>query len=731
MDPQSPDPFKYFRIESGELINTLTRGCLALERGEEAENVIHELNRAAHSLKGAARLMEFFGVGNAAHSLEDAFSLLQEHSASPTTHEITDLLRQVDELQKMVADALAGGDGMRALSEESNAVEPANAPLPAVSRTTPPVARESPNVRRTITSEQLARVSTATLDEIGRCAGEVSELGSRVDRWREKLHYARRSVRSAATTLDKVWQTAGGGLDSRVNGLGANGRALDVSFKRIDTFELRSDIEDVLQEIETGFEIIGPLARRLRRLSLETKLVEVGEFSYRFEKTVRDVAIETAREVDYELTGAHIQVDRLVLQALIEPICHLLRNSVAHGIEPPAKRKKLGKPTRGEVCLSFEKTPDVIRVVVDDDGAGLDADRIRKAAGVTAIRSAEQDNGDIAEFIFRPGLTTKKHTSLTAGRGVGLDVVRNAVHRLRGSIKVESKPGRCCRFIIEVPSYLDVMDVFVLRVGGQDLLIPLARLVRTCVLKPESLTNQAGAEAILVDDCAVRLVSLGSVLGIAHSAAEGNRQVAVVRTEGHPLAFEVDSLMGQRKVVIKNVGPRLASCAVLAGAAIMSDGRPGFLLETNVLGALAKDTRFHIRRSTEAKLAEPASILVVDDSLTTRMLEKALLESAGYRVTLARDGSEALGLLAESGYDLIITDFEMPGMNGAEVAEQVRAIPHRSHIPMIMLTSRADDETKRMGLASGMQAYLVKGEFDQTEFLDKVRGLIGEVEEKQ
>lgn len=197
------------------------------------------------------------------------------------------------------------------------------------------------------------------------------------------------------------------------------------------------------------------------------------------------------------------------------------------------------------------------------------------------------------------------------------------------------------------------------------------------------------------------------------------------------MALAVNALNGWRKAVIKSVGPRLASYEVLAGAAVMSDGRPGFLLDTDVLGSLAKDKQFVPKHGAQAGPAEPRSILVVDDSLTTRMLEKALLESAGYRVVMARDSSEALGLLAQASYDLIIIDFAMPGMNGIELAECIRGTPARSDIPMLMLTSRGDDESKRKGLAAGMQAYLVKGQFDQTAFLDTVRGVIGETEEER
>ncbi len=754
MTDQSSDPFKYFRIEADELIDTLTRGCLSLEKGSFEESVVQELNRAAHTLKGAARLVELFDVGDAAHSLEDSFAQLQEPGAPPTVDEVTGLLRQVDKLQQLVANALAGGEGVRQSAEGTAAVKaaegtptPANedlgrssaateAPSSTAHPTARPVAQEPPHARPTITVEQLTRVSTATLDGIGRCAGEMLELDSRVSGWREKLHTARRSIRSAAATLDKAKLSAERGAEARANGNRTNVRATDGATRGMDTTELRSAVEGVLGEIETGFEILGPLARRLHGLSLETKLVAVGDVAYRFEKTVRDVAAETLREVEYDLAGAHIQVDRLVLQALTEPICHLLRNTVAHGIELSTKREELGKPSKGSVRVRFEKTADVIRVVVEDDGAGLDVDRIREAAGgvgdVAASPTAKRDAGDISEFIFRPGLTTKKSASQVAGRGVGLDVVHDAVHRLHGTVKVESEPSRFCRFTIEVPSHLDVMGVFVLRVGGQDLLVPMARLVRTCVLTPETLTNHAGAEAILLDDRSVRLVSLGSIVDIASSTDGAERRNVVIVKVGRGLvALAVDSLEGRRRAVIKKLGPRLASCKVLVGAAVMSDGRPGFLLDTNVLGSLAKDSRFQVQHQAVAQSTKPGSVLVVDDSLTTRMLVKALLESAGYRVTLARDGSEALGLLAQAGYDLIIIDFEMPGLNGVEVAERIRETPGRSDIPTVMLTSLGDDDTKRKGLAAGMQAYLVKGQFDQTSFLDTIRGLIGKAEERE
>lgn len=746
------DPFKYFRIEAGELLDQLMRGCLALEKSDHEEDLIPKLNRAAHSLKGAARLVELFPAGDAAHALEDAIARIQARGTAPTTDEVTGLLNQLDELQQIVSNALGEGVGESAgqsASASTEEAEPAASgqcveredAVPTVqsaiqvetSRLAP---KKQQPVRPVDTAEELARVSTSTLDEIGRCAGEVLELAGRVNGWGEKLHTARRSILSAAAILDEARLAAERGPEARTDGGRRNVRALDAAFRGIDTAELRSDVEGVLQQIEAGFETIGPLARRLQGLSLETNLVAVAEYAHRFEKTVRDVAHETSAEVEYELIGDHIQADRLVLQTLTEPICHLLRNAVTHGIEPPERRRELGKSVKGTIRLRFEKTADRSRVVVEDDGGGLDVDHIREAAGIVGESAAspdtQQDAGDISEFIFRPGVTTKRRASQVAGRGIGLDAVRDAVHRLRGTVKVESEPGRFCRFTIDVPSHLDVMDVFVLRVGDQDLLVPLARLVQTSLVTSETIVNHAGAQAILLNDRPVRLVSLGTVLGIETTTAKAEeRHVAVLKAGGDLLALAVNALNGWRKAVIKSVGPQLASYEVLAGAAVMSDGRPGFLLDTDVLVSLAKDRQFVPKHGAQAGPAEPRSILVVDDSLTTRMLEKALLESAGYRVAMARDSSEALGLLAQASYDLIIIDFAMPGMNGIELAECIRGTPARSDIPMLMLTSHGDDESKRKGLAAGMQAYLVKEQFDQTVFLDTVRGVIGETEEER
>ncbi len=746
MDHQSPDPFKYFRIEARELIDKLSRGCLALERGDYDAALINELNRAAHSLKGAARLVELYPAGDIAHAMEDAFAQLQAHGTAPTPDEVTGLLGQIDALHRIIGETigtpdtpLQGASPTEPPSEYGGGTAGPGTVVAATAclDTTPSVeaAPQAPKRKRRAQAssrgDELTRVATVTLDAIGRCAGEVLELANRTITWREKLGTTRRVIGSAAALLDETRLIAQRNSEQRTSGSTRRIRSANGNRRRIDTDKLRACADGTLREIEAGFETIGPLARRLHALTLEAKLIAVSEFSHQFDKTVRDAALEMNREVELEMTGEEVRVDRFVLHTLIEPICHLLRNAVAHGIEMPAQRKAEGKPPSGLLHLRFAKTADSFRVVVEDDGAGLNVDGIREAAGIDAglavTPNGAADTGDVSEFIFQPGITTEQSASHVAGRGVGLDVVRDAVQRLHGTVKVEWEANSFSRFTINVRSHLDVMDVFVVRVGTQDLLVPMARLIRACVASPEAVVNHGGADAFLLDNSPVRLVPLGSVLGINGSSADSEKkQIAVLKTSGGvALAFVVDALQGRREVVIKGVGSQIESCEVLSGAAIMSDGRPGFLLDADVLGSLAKDSRVLTERKAEMKQVEPPSVLVVDDSLTTRMLEKALLESAGYRVVLAHDGAQALGKLAEAKCDLAIIDFEMPGMNGLELADRMRHSHRLADIPMIMLTSYDDDETKRRGLAAGMQAYIVKEQLDQTAFLSTVRGLVG------
>ncbi len=738
MGKQSIETYKCFKIEASELIDKLTRGCLALEKGDQTEELIHELNRAAHSLKGAARLVEFYEIENIAHWLEDAFVKFEKQDTLPSSEEMIGLLGRIDELQQAVNDALALIEGV---DEKPTLLTKNDLASKLQSRKKSKTVETCKDVHKlgwsAEVTETVARVSTHTLDEMGRYVGEILELGGRMEELRKNFHRIRRSILPAAIAIDEARKASelASAYGTRITG---EAQLLPASLERIDTDELRIRSRETLQEMDDCLDVIGPLGRRLHSLTLEARTVSIKEIAHRFEKAVRDVVWHVHHEAKFELIGGDIRIDRYTLQQLTGPICHLLGNAVVHGIEPPEKRRELNKPVEGRICLLFKEQTNSLRVIVEDDGSGLNINTIRKASDI----KDDRETNDVENLIFQVGVTTQKQVSTVAGRGLGLDVVRDAVEKLRGKVKVESEPGQFCRFTIDVPSNLDVMEVFVVRVGGQDILVPLTSVVRTCIATYETIVNHAGADAILLrestlhetekvesqplDEQSVRLYSLAQLLGIkSETVNKGRYPVAVIKSQFN-FAVAVDSLVGKQRVLIKSPGPQLTSCNVLAGVAIMKDGRPGFLLDIDALANLTRQGRFSVYHKTESKRTVRRSVLVVDDSLTTRMLEKTLLEAAGYRVLLANFGSHALKILSQTSCDLAILDFEMPDLNGLELAERIRETPGLSDLPMIMLTSYSDDETKRKSLAAGVQAYLTKGQFDQTKFLDTVRKLIGQ-----
>lgn len=677
------ETFKYFKIEGVELLETLYSKLLALETGKDTAAAVAELRRAAHSLKGAARLVELFRLGDMAHSLEDELNALEVGCGPIAKDLVTRLIARVDELSAAFESATKGE-----LPNEAPEESPAHV-----------AGRDAPSLAHLSTS--YSRVEIATLDELSRTSAEIVQLAGRSKEWPKAVERLLRTIRPLVKELS---------CDSERQSMSV---ALRSAFEDLSTLRTTMDRE---------LGAFPAIADNLRSTALAAKLSSVDEIVTRLEKIARDTGTELEREVHFRVEGRHLKVDRVVLQKLFEPLSHLVRNAVFHGIEPATVREQRGKPAAGTVTIRFERSVDKFRVVVEDDGGGLDAERIR-----TAARSSEHAvSGDAQSLIWEPGVSTAGGLSQLAGRGVGLDVVRRAVEELQGNVTVESVPSEYCRFCLTVPGSLDIVQAFVVRQNGHEYLVPIEQVTKTAVLERSEIMEHLGINVVVDEGVPVPCVFLQSAIRESDALVpQASYTVLFLRSPDRRFAVIIDALVGQQRLVVRPLDPWLETSPILHGAASMGNGKPALLLNaTSLAEALLSRRSAPLGQAAADELRKP-SVLVVDDSLTTRMLEKALLESAGYEANLASDSYQALEALKRGSYGLIIVDFEMPGMDGMELTRVIRADPQHSKVPIIMLTSRGTDDDRRRGLLAGVQAYLVKGRFDQEEFLTTVRGLLG------
>jgi two-component system chemotaxis sensor kinase CheA len=446
-------------------------------------------------------------------------------------------------------------------------------------------------------------------------------------------------------------------------------------------------------------------------------------------RVLREVSGRTGKEADLVLVGAEVRLDRRMVDELRDPLLHLVRNAVDHGIEAPADRARAGKPARGQVRVRVEPRGTRVGVVVEDDGAGLDLAAVRAAAvrggAVTAEAVAQLSEAEAAQLIFQTGLSTTAAVTEISGRGVGLDVVRDAARRLRGTVTVSHRPGNGTTFDVDLPVSLSASAALLVRFGGELAAIPGDSVSRVLLLAEGDVGTVAGRPTVRVGTSQLPFAPLSLVLGQTAPAAEARgrlRPALVLSVGGQRVVLGVEEVLGQQEILVSGLGSRLAQVSHLAGAAMLDDGR--------VVGVLAAAELLRRVQPLGGASRDPAPararILVVDDSLTTRSAMKSLLEIAGYAVLAASDGEEALKLLATSGAQLVVTDVQMPRLDGFGLVRRIKADPRLRATPVVLVTSLEAPEDRALGLEAGAEGYLVKREVERGRLLDLVRQLLPE-----
>jgi len=497
--------------------------------------------------------------------------------------------------------------------------------------------------------------------------------------------------------------------------------------------ELRGTIEDAQIRLA-----------RVRDGAMGLAMVPVRRVVAAFPQLVREVAASAGKDVRLRLVGEDVELDTRVLDGVADALRHLVTNAVDHGCESATERAAAGKPAQATVTVSARAAGSTIVIEVSDDGYGIDETELRDRAIASGLLPADsQATGQaLMSVLFQPGFSTRDEVTSTSGRGVGLDVVRTAVEELGGAAEIESVLGQGTRFVMTLPVTLGVMRCLVARLGSERYAVPVTNVMETLSLKDAETTTLAGAPVLVRHGTTVPLADLGQALGVAR---EGESRVGVVVRYGgasEQLAWAVDDLEGELEVVVKDLGGFLGRLPIIGGGTIDSDGSVMLLLDVRELAIeqFARGIALPAAVTPSAPSnggGQPAEtnpvpegthkprVLVVEDSIGVRELQRVILEGAGYEVATAVDGSDGAARLTGDPVDLVLSDVEMPGMDGFTLTRTIRRTRGWESVPVVIMTSRGDEADKRAGLDAGANAYLLKSEFDQSQLVETVRRLVG------
>jgi len=675
------DQFVELFVDEAETrLRRMSEHVLDMESNTSAD-LVAAILRDAHSLKGSAAVVGLAEVSTVAHRLEDLLEPFRDGTQAPTSALVDRWLHVVDGLHDLLPSIRAGNDTKSitaALLEHLDPpAEPAVTPAataPAPSTPAPPAPpRPAPPAPVTNPANDMIELPASRVDEIVRSVGV-----------------------SAATNLRL-------------------GRLLGERLGRDP--ETISEYRDLSRSI-----------RHLHEKAVRARMVPISSITGRLHRAVRDVARSREKQVDWQVAGDETELDRSVLQQLVDPLLHIVRNAVDHGIESPDERRAAGKPEQATVRFTAEQLGSDVVISIVDDGRGISLDKLRDEASRQGLDADALDDGEVLDLIFRSGVSTAAEVSQTSGRGVGLDVVRASVERLRGRVDLASTPGSGTEFRIVVPITAAVVPCLLVDVSGQRFALPMTSIVSTQAPDASTITRAQGMRRIWVGGAVVPLASLAERVGLK---GQDDGPVVVLASGDRIAAYQVGALVGQRDVMVTSLGPFVPQLPIVAGASVEADGSILMVLDGSMLARSVHTASTGTSTSTSTPNDEPdepvrtASVLVADDALPVRELQRSILENAGYRVVVAEDGAEALATLGRDRVDLVLTDVEMPRMNGFELTRAIRSDPQLANLPVVIVSSRGAATDQQAGLDAGADVYIVKEAFGEAALLSTVEQLLG------
>jgi len=761
-----------FRMEAETHTATLSAGLVALEGESASPELIDPLMRAAHSLKGAARIVGLDAAVRVAHAMEDCFVAAQKGKLVLQSGHVDILLRGVDllvqvaqlgdpelepwqsenadSIDALVADLTAVKEGQASIHHEPTAPPSSIAevvPSPvfveeeetrgvsaAADTRGGPAAAEPAGRERDREHDRVVRVTAGSLTQLMGLAGEALVQSHRLRPLVDSLW----RLKARQTGLMETLQNLEDRLSSRQDGLPAAERELlaKALARAAQSSQGLGEAIEAMEEFTRGSE---DLSSRLHHEVLTSRMRPLADGVRGFPRLVRDLARELGKQARFEVAGETTGVDRDILDRLEAPLNHLIRNALDHGLETPEDRRAAGKSPMGTIRLEARHRAGMLQIVLSDDGRGIGLERLRakvvERGLTTAAMAARLSEAELLDFLFLPGFSTKEQVTEVSGRGVGLDVVQSMVQAVRGSVKVASRPGKGTRFVLQLPITVSVIRALLVEIAGEPYAFPLSRIDRIFMLDRKDLRELEGKPHAMLDDQPVGLVEAVAVLDLPaeHVLRAGELMPVVVASDrGHRFGVIVDRFLGERDLRVSPLDARLGKVPNVNSSSVLENGWPVLivdvedlirsidnLLSGRRLGKLAAEAV--AERQTQA----PKRILVVDDSITVRELERQLLESRGYVVDTAVDGLDGWNAIRTAHYDLVVSDVDMPRMDGIQLVRHIKEDARLKRIPVVVVSYKDREEDRIRGLDAGADSYLTKSSFHDRTFLSTVADLIG------
>lgn len=722
-----------FRAELEQHKAALNDGLIAVVSGSSSPETLNALMRAAHSIKGAARVVGLQPAVDLAHAMEDCFVAAQEGRSSLHADRVEVLLKSVDQLSRIGAAGAAPDPKIQREVDELVATLGGN----AVASATDALLQPEPAKPADDEASQQAAPSSAANRAVRVNATSLTRLMGLAGEYRVETGWLETFAKSLRTLKDNQLQLTD--LAERLHDL--NGAPHGVRQQLfVDLQQQRVRCEELANSCIADFEQFAyrsdNLAHRLYAEVLASRMRPFSDGVQGFPRLVHDVARKLGKRVRLEILGKATDVDRDILEKLEAPLNHLVRNALDHGIETPDERTAAGKPEQATLTLEATHKGGMLSVVVSDDGRGIDVERLRQTIATRQLATPDVagklSEAELLEFLFLPGFSTAGAVTEISGRGVGLDVVQTMVQETGGHTRIVTTPGHGTSFHLQLPITLSVLRVLLVEIGGESYAVPLARIERLLDVERTDVRSLENRQFITVDEHHIGLVPAHQVLDVPDAATPAPSHFAVMVVGGRTGRYgvAVDRFIGERDVVVRPLDARLGRVENVSAAALMEDGVPLLILDVDdilhSIESILTGGRLRKVAVPDAGDAKPRKrILVVDDSLTVREVERKLLQNKGYDVDVAADGMEGWHAVRSSRYDLVISDVDMPRMNGIEFVTEIKRDPRLRDIP-VMIVSYKDRESDRLrGLDAGANFYLAKSSFQDESLLSAVADLIG------